>query len=205
MARVRRHLLNLLTALSQLLCVLLAAALVRSVVTPEVWVRMTADEVRLTTGQDNVASASGFFQYSGFRDKADGKSVQGLVQGSPHMLAWTHLTTPARWLPSRAWFVPVYHRVRRPDRTTLTVAVPYLPLVLLTAVLPALWLRRARRQRRARRANLCPSCGYDLRATPDRCPECGAEPARTCQSDRRTPRGQGRKRKTRRISHRLHR
>ena len=53
----------------------------------------------------------------------------------------------------------------------------WLPFAV-TAILPAAWpvpaWRRARR-RRLLRAGRCVRCGYDLRATPDRCPECGGE------------------------------
>jgi hypothetical protein len=46
----------------------------------------------------------------------------------------------------------------------------WLPAVLL-ALLPA--VRLYRRIRRPFAAGLCQRCGYDLRATPGRCPECG--------------------------------
>jgi hypothetical protein len=33
--------------------------------------------------------------------------------------------------------------------------------------------RRARERRRRWRADLCPGCGYDLRGSAEKCPECG--------------------------------
>lgn len=51
------------------------------------------------------------------------------------------------------------------------------PFWLITLALGALGLLAFRQTRRPR-AGCCSTCGYDLRATPDRCPECGAVPAK---------------------------
>jgi hypothetical protein len=54
------------------------------------------------------------------------------------------------------------------------VALPMWPLLPLSLALPAARLWLARRDQRRGAMKCCLRCGYDLRATPGRCPECGA-------------------------------
>ena len=52
------------------------------------------------------------------------------------------------------------------------ISAPPWALVLLLAVTPPL-VHDLKNKRRGRAGGLCPACGYDMRATPGRCPECG--------------------------------
>jgi hypothetical protein len=58
------------------------------------------------------------------------------------------------------------------------LALNYQLVLVLTGILPAIWIYHANQQRilrsQRKKAGLCIACGYDLRETPDRCPECGA-------------------------------
>ena len=44
----------------------------------------------------------------------------------------------------------------------------------VSAILPAIFVMNWFRKRRTSKRGFCANCGYDLRATPERCPECGA-------------------------------
>ena len=52
--------------------------------------------------------------------------------------------------------------------------LPLWPLAFAFAIPPVVVLRRGLVHRRRRRHGLCLKCGYDLRASAARCPECGA-------------------------------
>jgi hypothetical protein len=61
------------------------------------------------------------------------------------------------------------------------IVIPYWFLFLATLALPAVVIVQRRRRSTRTSRSLCLQCGYDLRASPDRCPECGT-PASNPQS-----------------------
>jgi hypothetical protein len=88
--------------------------------------------------------------------------------------SWKRLATsdyPSRWLTSRSRWAFMWetekHGYDIGNRREVVAPAWFLAVLLLIA--PILWFLSRRRSR----VSICSKCGYDLRATPDRCPECG--------------------------------
>lgn len=81
------------------------------------------------------------------------------------------------------WFNIDPHKIYTPFLGFGWVRAPYLSVlaipywfVVLSSLAALIWLRRRVHLKRHVLGH-CSACGYDLRATPDRCPECGAIPS----------------------------
>ncbi|MDB5172515.1 MAG: hypothetical protein JWN51_1288 [Phycisphaerales bacterium] len=81
-----------------------------------------------------------------------------------------HLQNGRRVVPD--WHGGYYQNV---DFDYMSISAWYPPAFF--AVVPLVWLVRQLNRRRQTSKGRCSSCGYDLGATPDRCPECGDVPA----------------------------
>jgi hypothetical protein len=65
----------------------------------------------------------------------------------------------------------------------VAIAIPIWPVALLAAV-GIVWSAYKRKRTRPPKPGYCPTCGYDLRATPNQCPECGTPTQLQMTSDK---------------------
>ena len=151
----RRRLFTLCSALSLLLCAALAVMWLRSNRTEDHLGRVGANKVVI------AASVNGLVVVGGYR-------IAETVQPQS---GWRYGNRPADPVPWTALFrLPKYRS--GDDVRAWSVVIPYWIPVLAALVLPLRWLLWQIRVRRLK-PGLCPVCGYDLRASSGRCPECG--------------------------------
>ena len=185
---MKRRLFTILSALSLVLCVAACAAWVRSSVVPDRlgWIKIGPE------GDGDVERHGLFFGHQRGARPSGGRQdrhsqhgwtaypltffhgSQNIVFTYPYMdggLAANRLgfrffdkkSTNLFYGPSSAYDV----------ERDVGVIFPYWFMGAIFGILPVMWMVRTIRQ--PHRVGVCRKCGYDLRATPDRCPECGTE------------------------------
>ena len=178
---MRRLLVNLLTLLSLLLLALACAA----------WLRTQwRHEFRVVSGGDTICHVGyvsrGFYlgQFLGVSDL--------YRQSHPDLRKWSSIPAGPSFISDdpndlHALGFTVARRdysQPHPYVTFREVVVPFWAVACLFTAVPV--VRVVRRARRKPRPGYCRDCGYDLRATPDRCPECGSA-APTCPDSALNP------------------
>jgi hypothetical protein len=187
MKRLRRCLYSAVVWGSLLLCVITASFIIRSFVRTDMLEHFTPgrttgsvlrrSRVRLVTGR-GIFYLLLMSETETTTNAADMANYRLDFEGIP---PWIYNVFPASWptpvdhswlgcgyssyalAGSNGWATPQARELRIPL---------WFPLALFAALPIARWLVH----RRQFAAGMCSQCGYDLRATPNRCPECGTIP-----------------------------
>ncbi len=156
---MRRWVFNLLSGLCLLLCVILLYSWLRSYL-PRDW-RMDSDQGRLL-----IVTWEGSLPRNGAWDDWDPSRLE-TFKGVPRL--WNRMITisDGRWLGFQST------RGRLAPMQVHIIAIPFWFLFLPSAIPPVLWFVSLRRRRRRARSGHCVACGYDLRESKEKCPECG--------------------------------
>ena len=129
-------------------------------------------------GGKAVASLWRFKIDDRFLAEMESRSAEGDFSGQ-----WKLGTFSMTWPAVQHWwehvlFVKVYKNAKYSFASEggwgVTVIAPYWGLALLFLIGPAFWAVGWLRRRRRFGEGRCQKCGYDLRASPERYPECGA-------------------------------
>jgi hypothetical protein len=162
-----KRLLNLLTLLSLLLCVAVVALWVRSYLVQD-HLTVRRPHRHITVGTEYGA----FVIFHTSYDDDIGTSWNWNVEPLPYQPGLSPLALALVTIEATQGFSP----------QTLVIVLPQWAVAAVFGTFPVGRLIRHHRSRRRHGSDACRRCGYDLRATPDRCPECGtiaaAEPAR---------------------------
>jgi hypothetical protein len=100
------------------------------------------------------------------------------VRGNERLI--THHTSFGGFTPGLMWSGTFLGFLYKPLPITFKpkdgyiLLIPYWPVILLASIMPTMELLRRRRRLREL-SGKCQRCGYDLRASTDRCPECGEQ------------------------------
>lgn len=179
------RLINALASGSLIACLGIAALMVRATFASDAWDRLSLDRERRVARHPEVLQVtSGVVAYSVQRRTFDAQVLQTRYSGQEAVYGiWDGRWRYSRDEPRRDWRTMLFgfrvkHRRLAPPRpgeavTATVVALPLWAPLLITAVLPARQLMRWQRRRIRVKLGQCLGCGYDLRASIDRCPECG--------------------------------
>ena len=190
---MRRQLFSVISAMSLALCAATSALWVRSFAVAEVfhWARTAegngADESKIgKLGLAEVAISRGRIQLliemnTAYLDQ-DWIGYQHYPIALSDFQVPPRLTNPIGMLSGQPQVFKVYFNLFglgvyrddvNPNSRDYLAIFPFWIIVVISGILPARWLTKLARRQTRRTGFSCSSCGYDLRATPERCPECG--------------------------------